>query len=317
MYYINNQSIEIEMENGENIHIGTDSNFYGYITRIVGVEQKLRGITEKVIDNMSAYKIEEYIELLKSISNIQERSNALISDRACIYQNIRATGIGNIEGELETFRLQDEILEHELEAFETYTSDPSMTVMKCKDALKALKNIEKSTKAFMQSVGVVDEATQKCVKTSTERLKDYGIPQNSMFYSPMQNSFELGALLEEARRVAENKQKENYQYGNIKNKLDDLIKLNNSSIDEKYKHSNKYKVEGIEIPEAIFNKKGDSYYKLIEPISMKSLETTKTFVEASKKGEIADSELELGTIENLIRRDLNFSREIRLQDKGE
>ena len=317
MYYINNQSIEIEMSNGENVHIGTDSSFYGYITRIVGVEQKLKGITEKVIDNMGAYKIEEYIEILKSISNIQERSNTLISDRAYIYKNMGNVALNSIESELETFRLQDEILEHEIESFETYANNPATTVAKCKDTLKALKNIEKSTQTFMQSLGVVDANTKKCAKTSSEKLKEYGISQSSMFYSPMQNSFELGALLEEARSVAENKQKENYQFGNIKNKLDDLIKLNNSSIDEKYKHSNKYKVEGIEIPEAIFNKKGDSYYKLIEPISMKSLETTKTFVEASKKGEIGDSEIELGNIENLIRRDLNFSREIRLQDKGE
>ena len=69
MYYINNQSIEIEMSNGENVHIGTDSNFYGYITRIVGVEQKLRGMTEKAIPQKN--KDSRYLELFLCIKQIK------------------------------------------------------------------------------------------------------------------------------------------------------------------------------------------------------------------------------------------------------
>ncbi len=315
MYYINGKSLEIEMKNGNTVHIDNDSKFYDYISRIINVEQKLNSITEKIIDNMSNYEIEDYIELLKYVSNIQEKNAALINDRAYVYQNLSMIGKQNIDSDLEVFKLQDEILANELESFEKHINDTPLTLMKCKDTLKALKNIEKHTKKYMQTIGIGEDCAKNLVSTSNTETLKCKISYDSIFYSPIQNSLELGTLLEEARRVAQNKQKEDSQYLSIENKLENLIELNNNSISEKYKHSDKYISSGINFSNKVLDEEGNSYYKRIEPMTMKLLENAKSFLESSQKDNIANLNMELNNMENLIKRDLNFSKEIRLRDK--
>lgn len=313
MYYINGKSLEIEMKNGSSIHIGNDSKFYDYISRIIKVEQKTNKIAEKIIDNMNNYEIEDYIELLKDVSNIQEKSIALINDRASVYKNFKK--VDNIDSDLETFKLQDEILVHEIESFENHIANTSLTIEKCKDILKALKNVEKNTKAFMKKVGEENSKIQNNENNTNNVTQKYGIPENSIFYSPIKNSLELGTLLEEAKQIAQSKQKENSKYANIESKLENLIELNNTSISEKHKHSDKYVTSGITFSDNLMDRDGNSYYKRIEPMTMKLLENAKSFLESSKKEEILNSEMELNNIENLIKRDLKFSSEIRLRDK--
>lgn len=313
MYYINGKSLEIEMKNGNSIHIDNDSKFYDYISRIIKVEQKTNEIAEKIIDNMSNYEIEDYIELLKGVSNIQEKSIALINDRAKVYKNLRE--VENVDSDLETFKLQDEILAHEIESFENHIANTSLTIEKCKDTLKALKNVEKNTKSFMKKVGEENKEIQKVENSSNNVTNKYGIPQSSIFYSPIQNSLKLGALLEEAKQIAQSKQKGNSKYANIESKLENLIELNNTSISEKHKHSDKYMTTGITFSNNVIDREGNSYYKIIEPMTMKLLEDAKSFLESSKKEDILNSETELNNMENLIKRDLKFSSEIRLRDK--
>lgn len=308
MYYIDERTIEVEIENGDSVIIERNSKFYPYIQRLIEADKKLRGMVPKIQEENKEYRADDYIELYNSVLSFGERMLYMIEARALIYKNLLENDDFKLEelesgaffSRLDDNRMQDQILLNELSVFDEFSTDdnPIVAFAKRDDMHTALQNVEMATIDFINELGMetppqreykvqthfqlldMEELTRTMsgsdkkttAEIATEILAERGIDSESVFYLPLKQSIERGLALEEAKRIASERAENDPAFETVVEQIDGIIEVNNESIKAKHMHYNKYRQEDpTEIPEVMLDIEGNSYYDKILPLGARSV----------------------------------------------
>lgn len=341
MYYISDQTIEVESSNGRRIIIERESKFYEYIKRIIDADKQLRRILMKVQDNSGVYKVEDYMEMYNSILGMGERTLNLIEARALIYEQLSTKHpeiLEDIESDeldlrLNAQKMKDEIMLNGLDVFEIYASDPNTIISFARrdDAHVTLQDMENTTLQFIRELGIEKSSEERRnaekresepitiqgkspEDIATEVLEKHGVDPNSVFYLPLKQSVERGLTLEKAKAIAENKAQLDSAYVEVAEKIGRIINENNESIRAKHKHFTKYKDNPTETPPTLLDEHGNSYYDMILPLGAQSVRTAQILLEDIQNPDFLTSTENLKRLDDFVTRDNNFARTLGVRD---
>lgn len=347
MYYIDERTIEVEIENGNSVIIERNSKFYPYIQRLIEADQKLRRMLPKIQEENKEYRADDYLELYNSVLSFGERMLYMIEARALIYQSLLKNDHFRLEelesgaffSRLDDNRMQDQILLNELNVFDEFSTDnnPVIAFAKRDDTNIAIQNIEMATMDFINELGIetppqreykvqthfrpvdmeelvrtISGSDKKTIEEiATEILTERGIDSESVFYLPLKQSIERGLALEEAKRLAEERAESNPDFESVVEQIEGIIETNNESIRAKHMHYNKYRKEDpTEIPDIMLDVAGNSYYDKILPLGAKSVREAKTLASSLITDSVQPEVIEESVrgLNDFVIRDNNFAR---------
>ena len=282
MYYINERDIEVVMPNGESIYIDNNSKFYDYIRRLILSEQKSRVIREKIQDNMGNYTIQDYTDLINSMQAIRDRAMHLIERRALTYRRLGSnyellTAIedGDRDDSFEDFRLQDEILENEMNLLDEFSTDsnPVITFAKIEDTQRVISNLEGSIINFEKEVGILPSRQDKTPGSiSKQVLERHQVSPESFAYAPISRGIERDVLIGEAINTAIFHFDGQTGASDVVSGLQRISNRSRRISQSRYEHHEMYRGTGITMPETLRGTNGDNFYDRISPLDKKTID---------------------------------------------